>query len=140
MMMGNTRIATLLLAGFLTTGAVAPAVAAEREPDAATTCRKLPAGKRVVKLNLKPGTEIPDLVAWISSITCKPFILPSGIASGKTVTVVSPQLITVGEAYHLFLEALDSVGLTAYSDGRFMRIIETSRAKNSPIPVITTVP
>ena len=51
---------------------------------------KLPAGKRLVKLNLKPSTEIPDLVAWISSVTCKPFILPSGIASGKTVTVVSP--------------------------------------------------
>jgi type II secretory pathway component GspD/PulD (secretin) len=129
-----------LLAGFLTTGAVTPAVAADGMADAAPACRKLPAGKRLVKLNLKPSTEIPDLVAWISSVTCKPFILPSAIATGKTVTVVSPQLITVGEAYDLFLQALDSVGLTAYPDGRFMRIIETSRAKTSPIPVVTTDP
>jgi type II secretory pathway component GspD/PulD (secretin) len=134
------RIVMLLVAGFLTTGAVTPAVAADREPEGPPACRKLPAGKRLVKLNLKPGTEIPDLVAWISSVTCKPFILPSGIASGKTVTVVSPQLITVGEAYDLFLQALDSVGLTAYRDGQFMRIIETSRAKTAPIPVITTDP
>jgi hypothetical protein len=138
--MGPTRIATLLLAGFLTTGAVAPALAAEREPEAPPSCRKLPAGKRLVKLNLKPGTEIPDLVAWISSVTCKAFILPSGIASGKTITVVSPQLITVEEAYALFLEALGAVGLTAYPEGRFMRVIETSRAKTSPIPLITTDP
>ena len=129
-----------LLAGFLTTGAVTPAVAAEREPDGPPACRKLPAGKRLVKLNLKPSTEIPDLVAWISSVTCKPFILPSGIASGKTVTVVSPQLITVGEAYSLFLQALDSVGLTAYPDGHFMRIIETSRAKTAPVPLIISDP
>ena len=138
--MGPIRIATLLLAGVLTTGAVAPAVAAEREPDPPPACRKLPAGKRLVKLNLKPSTEIPDLVAWISSVTCKPFILPSAIATGKTVTVVSPQLITVGEAYALFLDALGSVGLTAYPEGRFMRIIETSRAKTSAIPVITDDP
>ena len=50
------------------------------------------------------------------------------------------QLITVGEAYELFLDALGSVGLTAYPEGRFMRIIETSRAKTSAIPVITDDP
>jgi hypothetical protein len=99
------------------------------------SCRKLPAGKRIVKLNLKPETELADLVAWISSITCKQFILPGNVASAsKKVTIFAPQLITPEEAYRLFLDALDSVGLTVESTGRSMQIIETAKAKSSPIP------
>jgi type II secretory pathway component GspD/PulD (secretin) len=108
-------------------------------PKEFNSCRKLPAGKRVVKLNLKPDTELGELVAWISSITCKSFIMPSTISSqGKKVTIVSPQLITPEEAYRLFLDALDSVGLTVYREGRLLHIIETAKAKTSPIPLVIT--
>jgi type II secretory pathway component GspD/PulD (secretin) len=87
-------------------------------------------------LSLKPDTNIGDLVAWIASITCKQFILPGTISSGsKTVTIVSPQLLTPEEAYTLFLDALDSVGLTVFRTGAFYQVIETSKAKTSPIPV-----
>jgi len=96
-------------------------------------CRKFPAGKRIVKLNLKPDTDLGDLVAWISSITCKQFILP-GTSTGKKVTIYAPQLISPEEAYRLFLDALDSVGLTVERTGRFLQIIETAKAKSSPIP------
>jgi general secretion pathway protein D len=100
------------------------------------SCRKFPAGKRIVKLNLKPDTELGDLVSWISSITCKQFLLPGTIpANSKKVTIVAPQLITPEEAYRLFLSALDSVGLTVEPSGKFLRIIETLRAKSSSIPV-----
>jgi len=89
-----------------------------------------------VKLNLKPETEIADLVAWISSITCRQFVLPDVPASHAKVTIVAPSLITSGEAYRLFLDALDSVGLTVYPSGPFFRIIESGKAKTYPIPVI----
>ena len=47
-------------------------------------------GKRL-KLNLKPNTELRDLIAWIAAITCKQFVLPGTIASaGKTVTIIAP--------------------------------------------------
>jgi len=46
-----------------------------------------------------------------------------------------PQPITAAEAYDLFLDALDSVGLTVYSAGRTLRLIETSKVKSAPIPV-----
>jgi type II secretory pathway component GspD/PulD (secretin) len=119
------------LLGVSTTGAAATAAPAET----ATSCRKLPAGKRIVKLNLKPDTNVADLVAWISSITCKQFILPGNIpAASKTVTVVSPQLLTPDEAYRLFLDALDSVGLTVYRLGAYYRVIDSSKAAHSPIP------
>jgi hypothetical protein len=105
-------------------------------PGSGSACSKLPAGKRIVKLNLKPETEIADLVAWISSITCKQFVVPDVPASRAKVTIVAPSLITPGEAYRLFLDALDSVGLTVYASGPFLRIVETGKVKTCPIPVI----
>jgi general secretion pathway protein D len=100
------------------------------------SCRKFPSGKRIVKLNMKPDTELGDLIAWISSITCKQFLLPGTIpANSKKVTIVAPQLITPEEAYRLFLAALDSVGLTVEASGKFLRIIETLRAKTTSIPL-----
>ncbi|HMF41659.1 MAG TPA: type II secretion system secretin GspD [Polyangia bacterium] len=94
------------------------------------TCKKFPPGKRIVKLNLKPDTELGDLIAWISSITCKQFLLPGTIpANSKKVTVVAPELITPEEAYRLFLGALDSAGLTVEHSGKFERIVETAKIK-----------
>ena len=117
--------------------AAAPPRAADgARPGRGTGCAKLPAGKRVVKLNLKPETEIADLVGWISSITCKQFVLPDVPAAHAKVTIVAPSLITAGEAYHLFLNALDSVGLTVYPAGSFSRIVETAKVKTCPIPVV----
>jgi hypothetical protein len=110
--------------------------AAPAPPGSGSACNKLPAGKRTVKLNLKPETEIADLVAWISSITCKQFVLPDVPASHAKVTIVAPSLITSGEAYRLFLDALDSVGLTVYPAGPFLRIVETAKVRTYPIPVI----
>jgi hypothetical protein len=99
-------------------------------------CRRLPSSPARVKLNLKPETDIVDLVAWISSITCRQFLVPGTVlASTKKVTVYAPQLITPDGAYHLFLSALDSVGLTVQESGKFFRIIETSKAKNSDLPL-----
>jgi general secretion pathway protein D len=131
--MGVRSIVVVGLAALvLQLGFARPAVSAAGE---ANTCRKVPAGKRVVKLTLKPDTEISDLIAWISSVTCKQFFVPGSIdVHGKKVTIIAPELITKEEAYRLFLDALDSVDLTVEPTGNFLRIIETSKAKTSPIP------
>jgi hypothetical protein len=55
-------------------------------------------------------------------------------SASKKVTIFAPQLITPEEAYRLFLDALDSAGLTVERTGRFLQIIETAKAKSSPIP------
>ena len=137
--MGRKVAALLLLAAI-----VAPAAAARAAtrtgvttatPDGGASCRRLPAGKRL-KLNLKPNTDLFDLVSWISAITCKHFIVPGTILlQGKIVTIISPQPITAAEAYDLFLDALDSVGLTVYPSGKVLRVIETSKVKSAPIPL-----
>ena len=136
--MGRTFAALLLLVT-TTVGPAAAAASARAKAFASTegdSCRKLPEGKRL-RLNLKPNTEVIDLVSWISAITCKHFIVPGSIPSqGKTVTIIAPEPITAAEAYDLFLAALDSVGLTVYPSGGVLRVIETSRIKSAPIPIV----
>ena len=126
----------LLLLVAATVGPAAAARAGARAPAATAgdSCRRLPEGKRL-RLNLKPNTELVDLISWISAITCKHFIIPGTTPSqGKTVTIIAPQPITAAEAYDLFLDALDSVGFTVYSSGRVLRVIETSKIRSVPIP------
>ncbi|HEY4187820.1 MAG TPA: type II secretion system secretin GspD [Polyangia bacterium] len=112
------------------TGTTTPGIVDSQAEREFNSCHKFPGNRRIVKLNMKPDTELGDLISWISSITCKQFILPGTIPSNsKKVTVVAPQLITPEEAYQLFLAALDSVGLTVQESGKFYRIIETGKAK-----------
>ncbi|MDX2021508.1 MAG: type II secretion system secretin GspD [Deltaproteobacteria bacterium] len=100
------------------------------------SCKKLPE-KRIVKLNLKPDTELSELIGWISSITCTQFLIPSTTnIQGKKLTIISPQLITPREAYRLFLSAIESVGLTVEPSDRFLRIIETNRARFTQLPFL----
>ena len=75
-------------------------------------CRKLPAGKRVLKMNFKPDSEIADLIGWMSTITCTSFITNKPDVEGKRFTIHSPQLMTAEEVYELFIGALESAGLT----------------------------
>jgi general secretion pathway protein D len=98
-------------------------------------CQKIPAGKAILKLTLKPDTDIADLVGWISSITCTPILLSNtATLSGKKVTVISPQPISLAEAYRLFYAALESVGLTVEPSGRFLRIVDVSKAHLARLP------
>jgi hypothetical protein len=100
------------------------------------TCRKIPGGKRVVKVNLKPDVELPELVAWISSITCKSFVVPGHLsAGGKKITFVTQGAMTPKEAYAAFLMALDSIGLTVEQGPGYLKVIETAKAKSSSLPV-----
>lgn len=138
----RSRVVALALIVAAVAAPISARAAASRPPAAPVpateggdSCRRLPAGKRL-RLNLKPNTDIVDLVSWISVITCKRFIVPGNLPTqSKTVTIIAPQPITASEAYDLFLEALDSVGLTVYSSGRTLRLIETSKVRSSPIPV-----
>jgi len=100
------------------------------------TCQKIPRGKRAVKMNLKPEVELPELVAWISSITCKSFVLPGNLsAGGKKITFITQGPMTRDEAYAAFLTALDSIGLTVARGPGYLKIIETSKAKTSSTQV-----
>ena len=100
------------------------------------SCRKPAHGKRVVPVLLKADTDVAQLIVWISSVTCKAFVWSGDIAATRRrVTVSVPSLVTPKQAFRLFLDALNSVGLTVLPSGGFYQVIETIRAKRKPIPL-----
>ena len=89
-----------------------------------------------MKLTLKPDATVEDLVVWISSVTCREFVWSEATAArNKKVTIVAPLPLRPREAFGLFLDALDSVGLTVEPSGKFWRLIETHKVKSTPIPL-----
>ncbi|MCD6498133.1 MAG: type II secretion system secretin GspD [Deltaproteobacteria bacterium] len=86
-------------------------------------CRRFPRHKRV-KITLKPDSELHDLIAWISGMTCKRFIVGSNVRAQK-VTIYSPTPVTALDAYRAFLSALNVMGLTVVPAGRYLKVVET---------------
>jgi general secretion pathway protein D len=97
------------------------------------TCRKQPRGARFT-VTLPKETELEDLVNWMMSITCQKFIWDRKVRSGK-VTILSPEPVTVDEAYAAFYAALETMGLTVEPSGKYFKIVETTDAKNRTLPL-----
>jgi general secretion pathway protein D len=98
---------------------------------AAPACKPVPTDARVA---VKQGPiEVGDLVAWISGLTCRSFVMSEKVRTAK-VTLLTPGRITAGEAYRAFLSALDTLGLAVQEAGRTSKIIEKERAPTVAIP------
>ncbi len=87
----------------------------------------------LVRLDFK---EIPldDMIRLISCWTQKNFMLTQGF-QGKTITLMSPQPVTVAQAYKAFLSALRAHGLTLVRSGEYHRIVPEAQSKQEPIPL-----
>jgi hypothetical protein len=97
---------------------------------------KPPPAKTKIKVSLKPDTEVADLITWYATLTCTPLLLSSSVATaGKKVTILSPTPVTLSDLRELFLGALASVGLTVQPDGKFLHIIDATRARHNNTPV-----
>lgn len=96
-------------------------------------CRKQPRGAKF-RITLPEEAELKDLVNWMMSISCQKFILDLKARSGK-VTVLSPEPVTVEEAYGAFYAALQTMGLTVEPSGEYFKIVETTDAKGRTLPV-----
>jgi type II secretory pathway component GspD/PulD (secretin) len=102
----------------------------------AATCKPPPAKARI-KVNLKPDTEVADLITWYSNLTCTPLVVSSAVATaGKKITLLSPTPVTLAELERLFLAALESVGLTVERDGKFLYVIEAAHARHGKTPLV----
>ncbi|MBK8479975.1 MAG: type II secretion system secretin GspD [Proteobacteria bacterium] len=98
-------------------------------------CLRVPAGRRI-KVTLKPESDLADLVGWISAMTCKQFIVAAALR-GQKVTLVSPLPVTAGTAYHAFISALEVMGLTVVPSGRYLKVVQSNWALQSPIATYT---
>ncbi len=97
------------------------------------SCRKQPRGAKF-RITLPEEAELKDLVNWMMSISCQKFIWDPKVRGGK-VTILSPEPVTVDEAYAAFYAALQTMGLTVEPSGRYFKIVESTDAKSRTLPV-----
>jgi hypothetical protein len=102
-----------------------------------------PPHKRFVVATLPFQTPLADAVAWMSSVACKPVLLPGAIAiENKMLTIDAPPWMTPDEAHRLFLGALERVGLTIEPDGQALRIADLGPISPPPAdadPLVTVL-
>ena len=96
-------------------------------------CKKQPRGAKF-RITLPKEAEIQDLVNWMMSVSCQKFILDVKARSGK-VTILSPEPVTMEEAYAAFYAALQTMGLTVEPSGEYFKIVETAGVKGRTLPV-----
>jgi len=83
--------------------------------------------------------EIEKLVQTVSDATCKTFILGENVR-GK-ISIIGPDNgrveVNADEFYAAFLSALDANNLALVPYGKFSKIVEKPKAKQSSIPTVT---
>ena len=133
--------ATIPTAGGLTPADRDPPGAAAALPttmEKITTATDVPfrpqPGGQLVKFNLQDA-DLAELVNHISGLTGKRFIYGAKVRQIKA-TVVSPEPVTLEEAYQAFLSILDANGMTLVPHGRFLKIIDSGGVVAQPTPVI----
>ncbi len=126
-MMSIRKLNIIALAALLIM-VVATGVLAETKGSA----RKVP-GSDKVTLDFKDIT-LPDLIQTVSELTGKNFLYDESV-KGK-VTVISPDEMTMDEAYQLFLTVLNVKGYTLIPSGKVNKIIPTREAKENNLPTV----
>ncbi|MBM4353995.1 MAG: type II secretion system protein GspD [Deltaproteobacteria bacterium] len=96
-------------------------------------CQKLGLND-MVALDFK-DMPLDDLIRLISCWTDKNFLLTGGF-QGKTITLMSPQPVTVAEAYKAFLSVLRAHQLIVAPSGKFLRIVPENTGKQETIPFL----
>lgn len=82
-----------------------------------------PGGHRV-KFNLQ-NADLAELVNHISGMTGKRFIYGTKVRKIEA-TVVSPEPVTLNEAYQAFLSILQVNGMTVVPHGQFLKIVDSA--------------
>ena len=91
-------------------------------------------GGHLVKFNLQDA-DLAELVNHISGLTGKRFIYGAKVRQVKA-TVVSPEPVTLEEAYQAFLSILEANGMTVVPHGRFLKIIDSGGVVTQPTPIL----
>jgi general secretion pathway protein D len=97
------------------------------------TCKKWPKNKKFT-ITIPREAELEQLVQWMMTISCQKFIWNAKIRSGK-VTILSPEKVSLREAYAAFYAAIESMGLTVEPAGDYFKIVESTDAKSLNLPV-----
>lgn len=96
-------------------------------------CKKWKSGKKYT-ITIPRESELEQLVQWMMSISCQKFIWGAKVRSGK-VTILSPEKVTLPEAYAAFYAGLETMGLTVEPAGDYFKIVESSDPKSLALPM-----
>lgn len=135
-----TALAAMLGAPTLATAAPAPASPREEtdaEHDGSESlqhCQRFAPTARF-KITLPEEATLDDAVKWMSSISCIRFIFDPKLRSTK-VTIISPEPVTLVQAYNAFHSALQVMGLAVVPSGSYQRIVESTEVSSHPVPVV----
>ncbi|OQY51239.1 MAG: type II secretion system protein GspD [Desulfobacteraceae bacterium 4572_87] len=75
--------------------------------------------------------DIPIFIKFISELTGKNFVIDKGVR-GK-VTIISPNKITVDEAYKVFESVLEVHGFTTVPSGNIIKIVPAASARTKSV-------
>ncbi|NJC88096.1 MAG: type II secretion system protein GspD, partial [Desulfuromonas sp.] len=87
-----------------------------------------------VTLDFK-DVELTDLIQTVSELTGRNFIYDDTVR-GKA-TIVTPEGMTLDEAYQLFLTVLNLKGFTVVPSGKANKIVPLKSAKEANLPLVT---
>ncbi|HEU4731790.1 MAG TPA: type II secretion system secretin GspD [Kofleriaceae bacterium] len=111
-----------------------PAEQAPGEDEALYSCKQR-TGQVVV--TFKADAEVKDLLTWVMGFTCRNFLLdPRVVATGRKVSMITPNKMTPADAYRVFLAALSTIGLTVVPHGGALRVVEAQAARKEPLPLM----
>jgi general secretion pathway protein D len=96
-------------------------------------CKKWKSGKKYT-ITIPRESELEQLVQWMMSISCQKFIWGAKVRSGK-VTILSPEQVTLPEAYAAFYAGLETMGLTVEPAGDYFKIVESTDPKSLALPM-----
>jgi len=94
---------------------------------------QLPEGVELVNISFPEPTEITDIIKTVSLWNNKTIIIGDKSISGK-VQILSAKETTKEEAYQIFLEALNSLGLTTVETIDIVKIVKHADAKKENLP------
>jgi len=78
--------------------------------------------------------DLPVFVNFISKLTGRNFVFSEKITG--TVTIISPEPVTIEQAFAVFQSVLNTRGLTTIDDGVVARVVPLKEARNSGGPII----
>jgi general secretion pathway protein D len=102
-------------------------------PEPVARCERQQPNARY-RITLRSQAELGDLVDWMMSVSCQKFIWDPALRSGK-VNIVSPEPVSLSEAYAAFYAALHTMGLTIEPAGDYYKIVELSGEAGRDLPV-----
>ena len=110
-----------------------PSTSAKSLP-ALPTGVKIPNEKEKVRMDFIQ-VDIEEIVKYFAERLQKRFLYDPTILSGK-ITIISPNEVTLREAWGAFLSALEVRGYVVYPAGPFLKLEKAANARKAPVPVL----